>query len=449
MNRRNFLAGSGLLAASAVLPVGIPLRRRPPTCIVIGAGVSGLAAAKLLTGHGWTVTMLEARSRVGGRVFSHIVKGAEGPLICELGAEWIGASHERVQALCRECGLALTNHRFQSSLLRNGRLVPPDGWSYSPESRSAFERFRRDYEGYSERQKKALDKVDWWTWLERIGFTQDDLLLRDLFDSTDFGESIRHVSALMAAMEYFESSPANEMDFKIAGGNSRLVDELHRRLNIALQTSMPVTAVYQRRGVVSVEAGGQRFNADACICTVPARALASIHFDPPLPTAQAEAALSLQYARITKSTVHFSRRFWPSEDFSVVSDETSHYYFHSTKNQPGSDGLLTSYAVGDKADILAARDDGRKLALIASDLAPIQPDAGSLAHRIVSYAWQRDQYTKGAYALYGPGQWYGVRPILARPHGKVLFAGEHLADWQGFMEGAVVTGEAAAACLLD
>jgi len=60
--------------------------------------------------------------------------------------------------------------------------------------------------------------------------------------------------------------------------------------------------------------------------------------------------------------------------------------------------------------------------------------------------WQRS-YAGGAYAFYRPGQWFTVRPLLARPHGRVHFAGEHLADWQGFMEGAVDTGLAAARVL--
>ena len=75
--------------------------------------------------------------------------------------------------------------------------------------------------------------------------------------------------------------------------------------------------------------------------------------------------------------------------------------------------------------------------------------APSLARGIVSQAWQRDPFSQGAYALYRPGQWFSVRPILQKPHGKVFFAGEHLADWQGFMEGAVETGEAAAAAILQ
>jgi monoamine oxidase len=85
---------------------------------------------------------------------------------------------------------------------------------------------------------------------------------------------------------------------------------------------------------------------------------------------------------------------------------------------------------------------------ITNDLTDFAPDAPRLARGVASYAWQRDPFTKGAYALYRPGQWFGIRPILQQPHGKVLFAGEHLADWQGFMEGALETGKAAAESLL-
>jgi monoamine oxidase len=101
--------------------------------------------------------------------------------------------------------------------------------------------------------------------------------------------------------------------------------------------------------------------------------------------------------------------------------------------------------VGEKADVLASQNNRRRTEIITQDLEPLEKRASGLALDIQSYAWQRDRYTQGAYAFYRPGQWFGIRPILARPHGKVLFAGEHLADWQGFMEGAVVTGEAAAA----
>ena len=187
--------------------------------------------------------------------------------------------------------------------------------------------------------------------------------------------------------------------------------------------------------------------ADAVICTIPINSLLKIKFDAPLPPAQRDAAERLTYARICKNSVLYGERFWKSENFSMVSDVTSHYYFHSTQSQPGRQGILTSYAIGEKADVLASQSDQRRMRIIANDLVDFDDDAPKLARGIASYAWQRDEFTDGAYALYKPGQWFGIRPILARPHGKVLFAGEHIADWQGFMEGAIETGEAAAARL--
>jgi monoamine oxidase len=445
LKRREFMKRAGVAALGVPLLYGNsfaqPARR---SCIVIGAGLSGLAAAYALTKAHWSVTVLEARDRIGGRVLSYSFPQAP-KLVCELGGEWVGASHERMRALCSEFNIELQDHRFATTLMRDGVVKRPGEWKFSPQAESAFEKFRAQYKAYKQSDRLRLDRYDWWTWLQNIGFNEDDLMLRDLMDSTDFGESIRHVSAFAAAAEYFESSPANEMDFKMTGGNSRLVNELVARVGaVNVRTSMPVEEIRQRAGRVTVRAKGQTFDADACICTVPARVLEEIRFEPPLPSAQLAAAEELQYSRIVKNSVLCSERFWGAEDFSLVSDVTSHFYFHSTQRQPGTEGIMCSYAIGEKADVLAAQRDQRRTDIIMRDLIPLDSRAPQLARAVRSYAWQRDPYTRGAYALYRPGQWFKVRPLLQRPHGKVLFAGEHLADWQGFMEGAVVTGEKAA-----
>jgi monoamine oxidase len=451
--RRSFLKSVGAVALGAPLlfksSSGQTRGRKHHSCIVVGAGLSGLAAAYALKRVGWDVTVLEAAERHGGRVRSFRFD-ENRELVCELGGEWIGASHERLRALCREFQIALKDHRFEASLMRDGRVSRPGSWGFSAQADAAFAKFKQTYHGYRQRDRERLDRFDWWTWLEEIGFTPDDLLLRDLQDSTDFGESIRHVSAYAAASEYFESSPANEMDFKIVGGNSRLVEEFAKRIGDAhILTRTPVAEIRQPRGgqVMVRTAGGAWHVADACICTVPARALDHIRFDPPLPAAQRDAAGRLQYARIVKNQILFDERFWGAEDFSLVSDVTSHYYFHSTRDQPGTQGILCSYAIGEKADVLAAQSDARRMEIITRDLLPFDARAPRLARAIRSMPWQRDRYAQGAYAVYRPGQWFTVRPVLQRPHGKVLFAGEHIADWQGFMEGAVVTGEGAAEAL--
>ncbi|HKP72150.1 MAG TPA: FAD-dependent oxidoreductase [Pyrinomonadaceae bacterium] len=448
-SRREFLKSASVAAVGAPLLFNSSLQpRRAHSCVVIGAGLSGLAAAYALKRANWDVTVLEARERLGGRI--HSFSFAENPeLVCELGGEWVGASHTRMRELCREFSITLKDHRFEATLMRDGHVSRPGTWDFSAQANAAFEKFKKTYHGYTQRDRERLDRFDWWTWLDEIGFTQDDLLLRDLQDSTDFGESIRQVSAYVAAAEYFESSPANEMDFKMVGGNSRIIEEFRKRIGAdAIRTGVPVAEIRQHpNGRVTVRAGGANFDADACICTVPARTLDKIKFYPKLPDDQREAAEKLQYARIVKNQVLFSERFWGAEDFSLVSDVTSHYYFHSTRDQRGAQGILCSYAVGEKADVLAAQSDARRQEIITRDLLPFNPRAMQLARNIQSMPWQRDRYTQGAYAIYRPGQWFTIRPILQRPHGKVLFAGEHLADWQGFMEGAVVTGEEAAKAL--
>ncbi len=450
--RRQFLKGAFAAAAVSISAPAVFSQRRRRHAVVIGAGLSGLAAAYKLKNAGWSVTVLEARDRIGGRVFSYQDKPSG--LICELGAEWVGESHERIKSLCRDFNIPLQKHQFEDYLLRDGRVYRPGEWSFSAEAKSAFDKLIKGYEKLTAAQKIRLDKYDWWNYLEKLGFSPDDLRLRDLMDSTDFGESIRHVSAFAALAEYAESSPKNEMDYKMTGGNSRLAEEFAKRIgkeNIRLET--PVRYVQQRRkGVITGTAlprgGTLVLDADAVICTVPVQSLLKIKFDPPLPTAQRNAAEQLVYSRICKNSVVYSDRFWKEENFSMVSDTTSHFYFHSTQSQPGTEGILTAYAIGEKADVLASQSDERRMHIVAGDIAPLEEDAPKKARRIVSYAWQRDPYTDGAYALYKPGQWFGIRPILARPHGKVLFAGEHLADWQGFMEGAIETGEAAATALI-
>ncbi len=159
-SRREFLkcAAAASVGAAALCRNVFAFRRF--SCVVIGAGLSGLSAAVALQKAGWSVTVIDARDRIGGRVLSYSF--AEQPnLVCELGGEWIGESHERIKAHCHDLGLELKEHRFQTSLMRNGRVSQPGQWDFSKPAQNGFENLRNRYHKLNDAQKLQLDKVDW------------------------------------------------------------------------------------------------------------------------------------------------------------------------------------------------------------------------------------------------------------------------------------------------
>lgn len=451
MNRRDFLAKSSLMGSTVLLSnrdqsffkFSGP---KAKSVIVIGAGFAGLAAAAQLKKAGIKVTVLEARKRIGGRVFSHKPETAGGQVI-ELGAEWVGNSHERVIALCKEYGLILENNQFETDLTLNGSHSKMGDWSFSPEMEKFWKEKSEIWSRLTPQQQKKLDKMDWWRYLSNRKFEDRDLLLRELIDSTDFGESIRHTSAYAAFGEYAESSEKNEMDLKIKGGNYMLAEKLAETIeagNIYLDHAAATITQSLKSGVSVTCQNGKVFTADRLICAVPTMSLKKIEWKPLLPQITLDAINELQYARIGKFPIVFTERFWGREDFDMVTDTPAHYFYHATKNQSGQTGILTCYAIGEKADVLASVNTAQRKELIINALKPAFGDVSKYIKEDLIYYWGQDKYSAGAYAFYGKNQWFDVMPTLRRSFQHIHFAGEHLADWQGFMEGAINSGEEAA-----
>jgi monoamine oxidase len=145
----------------------------------------------------------------------------------------------------------------------------------------------------------------------------------------------------------------------------------------------------------------------------------------------------------------FSNRFWKRDDFDLLTDTPAHYFYHGTKNQDGKGAVLMCYAIGEKADTLGSVSASQRKEIILNALKPAFGNVSKFLIEDLKYYWGQDQYSKGAYAFYGRGQWFDVMPVLRQNFMNVHFAGEHLSDWQGFMEGAVDSGEAAADALLS
>ena len=447
MLRRDFikdttLTAGGLLVASNSFGRNFLLHK--PKVIIIGSGFSGLAAAYQLKKRKIDFVVLEARDRISGRVFSHTIDESEN-LVVELGAEWVGASHKRIISLCRELGLELFNNQMSTSLIYRGQYFRNNEWDYSAEWKKKFEKLLSHYHHLTQQEKLTLDKMDWWRYLVNNGCAGRDLDVRELLDSTDFGESIRNISAFSALAEYAESSPHNEMDLKIRGGNSMLAKKLAEKIGSdTIRLQHPVAKIVQKDKVTVYCTNGQKFEGDKIICTAPTFSLQKIKWEPGLPNEKIEAMNALQYARINKNVFLFNDRFWKDESFDLVTDTPVHYFYHGTKDQPSAKGALVGYSIGDKGDVISKQNDEFRSTLLQQCLQPGFPSIQNKILKQVNYYWGEDEYSKGSYAVYGKGQWFGVQPVLKRPFLHTHFAGEHLADWQGFMEGAIETGEEAA-----
>lgn len=447
--RRDFIKQSGLIAAGTLLSTksfGINLLSKPKV-IILGAGLAGLAAGKMLIKNGFDVTILEARNRIGGRVFSHSLANKDGTdnFIIELGAEWIGQSHERVLSLCKELNIELINNRFDDRLIYDNKYFKPDEWDFSPEWKEKYDKILKGYITMTEDDKIKLDMMDWWRFLMNNDISQRDLDITEYADSTDFGESIRFVSAYAALAEYAESSETNEMDFKAKGGNNLITQAMADKIGLEnIKLSNKVDVIEYNSNIKVHCTNGNYFECDKLICTLPTFSMSKISWNPGLPQEKINAINELQYCRINKSATLFKERFWKDEAFSIITDTFSHYFYNAAKFQSDSKGILISYSIGDKADIFSHLSKSERENTVTDSLEAAFGNVKNLIETNINYYWGNDEFTKGAYALYGKGQWFTVMPVLKEKMKNIFFAGEHIAEWQGFMEGAVNTGEEAA-----
>ena len=448
LSRRKFirntaLSGGGLLLGAESF--GNFFIAKKPKVIIIGAGFAGMAAAYKLHQRKIDFIILEARNRIGGRVFSHTIDETE-KLVVEMGGEWVGNSHHRIRELCGELNLKLFDNYHETRLIKNGEYFDKGKWAFSEAWQKKFKQLEADYKKLTDAGARRLDKIDWWRYLVNNGCDGTDLELRELMDSTDFGESLRHVSAYAALGEYAESNATNEMDMKITGGNDQLAFAMREVIGAGkIMLEHKVEKIEQGKKVKVTCQHGKVFEGDHIICTVPTFSAKQINWIPALPPEVKQAMNELQYARINKNAILYTQRFWKDESFDLVTDTPGHYFYHATKNQPSAKGVLISYAIGDKAPVIHGQTNEWKADMINMSLKPGFGDTKQFLEKQQDYYWGEDAYSRGAYAMYGVGQWFGIMPVLQRSFMHTHFAGEHLSDaWQGFMEGAIETGEAAA-----
>lgn len=407
--------------------------------IVLGAGLSGLRAAQLLKKSGISVTVLEARDRLGGRVYTH----THGSNHVELGAEWIGRKDVLMRSLCKELQCELIDHDLDFGLLYEGEYQEPNAWGFGEGWKKLIETYTRMFPTLTKEQIDRLQHIDWWRFLSQHHVSVRDLEIQDLIRSTDFGEDMRFVPTYDVLYDYVVGGDGESATaFTVRGGNVKVVEALVEEIGKEhVLLNHEVTQMAQSGDEVSVTCrNGKRYTGTHLIVALPLRAVQNIAWGPSLSDEYMQACEQVEYSRINKTAFFYKEKFWGSDRFALVTDRLPQEVYHATPAQESGAALL-SYTVGDRGFVVSHMSDEEKTKALSDTLFVPFPNSTVAPTELVSYYWGDDPYTGGAYPVFHEDQRTKLQPILRAPQGRIHFAGEHTARRYGFMEGAVESGE--------
>jgi monoamine oxidase len=428
--------------------------------LVAGAGLAGLAAARDLVQSGADVAVVDARPRVGGRVWT-VRDGFASGQHAEGGGDMIDEGQHEIRSLADELGLTLTRilHRGfgyarQDPSGRTHILGPSfRGWERIP---TALQPVTRPYQlaeqSWDSPIAADLARRSVADWLNDI--KADPELQATALGMRGFFLADPQELSLLALVDQFASSPDRPGTWKmyrIEGGNDRLAGALALALGSRVKLQTEVVAVSHRGRAVRVSVKNGRtlsqLTCDYVVFALPATLLRRIPISPALPSQQHGAIARLRYGRATRTLLQFSRRFWRARGRprAIGSSLPFGALWEGNEDQRGPFGILSLLAGGGASDATQSLVAAHGLTGLVQSLNWLGAARAELvgSHQTV---WEADPWARGGYAFFDSSYNAGFRSWLARPFGRLFFAGEHTSiRYQGYMNGAIESGRRAAA----
>lgn len=475
MDRRQFLKASGLATAALWLQPerafgwpGQRIERRGTAkkVIVIGAGLAGLSAAYELTQAGHDVTVLEAQMRPGGRVLTLREPFSDG-LYAEAGAAGIPDAHDftlrYIQLFQLPLNPSLPSNLGTISYHRGQRIKHTEGtnpelpYDLTPEEKelgpAIWPRYRPssvldeigDFAApdWPPDSLKKYDQMTYAEFLRSHGASSEAIAY--MTASFRWGDGADTVSALMVLRGTADEGKANNW-YRIRGGTDLLPKAFADRLREKIQYGSPVVKIEHNAGGVRVfflQAGAsQTINGDYLVCAIPFSVLRHIKISPPFSPEKQRAIEQLPYFSVARIFLQSRRRFWIDEGFDgeAWTDLTIGNVDSTSSDQPGPRGILQSYAGGPQARQITAMKESERISFALAQMEKVHPGIRESFEGGTSKCWDEDPWARGASSWYKPGQMSELWPHVARPEGRVHFAGDHTSPWIRWMQGALHSG---------
>jgi len=430
-------------------------------CVVLGAGLAGLYAAYLLRQSNFSVCVLEARERVGGRVLT--LRTLARQQHAELGPEFVDSNHYRVIRLAERFNLTLSTR--------------PDFWGVSPSpslgraARQAWRRFwnevytlatqipDRHAPWRAPKALRALDCVSMRAFAERLGvWAAGEPLFRRYAENLEAAEPENLSVYSIAAQEAFYGKGVGAGVYRFVDGT----DCLPRALADAfcahggdLRLNAPVEAVEQTPDGVRVHAhqGDTPLTVQAsyAIVALPFPVLTQLEWRPALSPQRVEALQRAGKGAVIRTLIQFRRRFWRDEPFPRAYPDRADIsaIWEETDLQAGESGVLSFWTAGDAARRWALLSEGARIDECLGALEAMYPACRAEVIAAHSYDWQSDPFAQHAYIHHTTGYLTQALPLLRQPEGRLHFAGDYLSLFVGYMEGALESGERAAYAVRD
>lgn len=410
--------------------------------LIIGAGISGLSAARELSAAGMGVLLLEGRDRIGGRVFTH--RTAKYPV--ELGAEFIHGRPAEIFALVQEEKLKLAELEWNVAR-RKGKRWHEAGEVMSGVDelfgRMSADRPDQSFREFLDRQDAAPEVRE-----QALGFVEG-------FHAADAARvSVRWLANSNAADEEIDG----DRQYRFAEGYETLVKSISSRIDWAhcdLRPNTTVTAVEWKQGETLVRAAsGVEYRAARAIITVPVGVLkmGSIRFSPRL-VEKEKALQGLEMGPVIRASLCFRDKFWESrqrfQDVSFLFTDDPHFPTWWTSN-PLPFPILTGWAAGHYAQELRELSSEQVIQCAVQSLARIFEMEPARMNQALetgfTYDWQSDPFSCGAYSYANVGASDAGRELGAPVANTLFFAGEATdADGHsGTVHGAIASGLRAA-----